>query len=1084
MKILKLRFKNLNSLAGEWSIDFSSPEYTSDGIFSISGPTGAGKSTILDAICLALYGRTPRLKNISKTTNEIMSRLTGVCLAEVVFETDAGRYRAYWSQRRARGKADGALQDPDHELSEADSGKILSSRLKSTRTLIDEKTGMDYDRFVQSMMLAQGGFAAFLQAAGSDRAPILEQITGTEIYSNISVHVFGRQRAEKSELDKLIAENRGIIFLSKEEKEEITKKLEVTEARKFLVTTERDKLDAAKKWLENIGRFNKELSDITREETILKIDLKESIPKRNIFQNAQKAAGLDGEYASLTALRNQQKDDISVLKNLQLRTPELITEMETAKKAYEEAEKKYSDAKKQNEVLLKLITEVRSVDQAVEQARVNLKGTKESLAGLKADREKETVRKKNLEKSSAELNNEKESIDIYLKDKSSDSGLITDLEGIREKASALAESRKLLSDASKKLELLFKSSKTKIAEREENAKKTELADEQLKIVVDNIKKAGNEIKRLLGDKSLSEYQELKDNLIIHIAELKKVADFKTERTLLEDDKPCPLCGSLQHPYAKGNIPATTEAESQLARLINLIKAAEKLNERISILREKEKESGESAAHMRKNLAILSEQQLNIEQVIKEQTEYLGSCEEKQGRHLSGLAGILGIYGITQVPADQEGIKKLISSLEIRKDAFIAKDRRREEIDRNILSIQAEIKECIAITNIKEADIEVKTKELEKLQSSLSLLTARRTELFGSKIVDEEEAKSKIEVQKTEESKNKSLERLDHSRHIYEENINRKAELKSLSDGRRAKLEKVEKEFNRLFTEAGFENEDNFKSYRLSPGEREKLELRIKELDTRKTALSARKSDCENRLREERSKNLTTEEYDVVTSRLNDVNSSLTVISQETGALNQKITDDNIARVRGEEIAGRIEFQTAVFNRWDRLCSLIGSADGRKYRNFAQGLTLEIMIIHANNQLAKLSDRYLLIRDKNEPLELNVLDNYQAGEIRSTKNLSGGESFIVSLALALGLSHMAGRNVRVDSLFLDEGFGTLDEETLETALATLASLRQDGKMIGVISHVGALKERVSTQIIVKPVREGRSIITGPGCREII
>ena len=131
----------------------------------------------------------------------------------------------------------------------------------------------------------------------------------------------------------------------------------------------------------------------------------------------------------------------------------------------------------------------------------------------------------------------------------------------------------------------------------------------------------------------------------------------------------------------------------------------------------------------------------------------------------------------------------------------------------------------------------------------------------------------------------------------------------------------------------------------------------------------------------------------------------------------------------------------------------------------------------------MSDRYILVRDGVEPLELNVIDNYQAGEIRSTKNLSGGESFIASLALSLGLSSMASRNVRVDSLFLDEGFGTLDEDALETALETLSGLQQDGKLIGIISHVPALKERIGTQIQVESGSSGRSCLSGPGCRRV-
>ncbi len=141
----------------------------------------------------------------------------------------------------------------------------------------------------------------------------------------------------------------------------------------------------------------------------------------------------------------------------------------------------------------------------------------------------------------------------------------------------------------------------------------------------------------------------------------------------------------------------------------------------------------------------------------------------------------------------------------------------------------------------------------------------------------------------------------------------------------------------------------------------------------------------------------------------------------------------------------------------------------------------MMIHHANQQLQKLSDRYLLIRNNDaKSLEFNVIDDYQAGEIRSTKNLSGGESFIVSLALALGLSQMASKRVRIDSLFLDEGFDTLDEESLDTALGALASLQQDGKLIGVISHVPALKERISAQIQVTRQTGGRSLISGPGC----
>jgi len=126
----------------------------------------------------------------------------------------------------------------------------------------------------------------------------------------------------------------------------------------------------------------------------------------------------------------------------------------------------------------------------------------------------------------------------------------------------------------------------------------------------------------------------------------------------------------------------------------------------------------------------------------------------------------------------------------------------------------------------------------------------------------------------------------------------------------------------------------------------------------------------------------------------------------------------------------------------------------------------------------MTDRYILIQDTTMPLTMHVIDTWQGGVVRTVKNLSGGEVFLVSLALALGLSGMASQNVRVDSLFLDEGFGTLDNDTLETALSALSSLEQEGKLIGIISHVPALQERIPVRISIEKGTNGTSRIILP------
>ena len=201
--------------------------------------------------------------------------------------------------------------------------------------------------------------------------------------------------------------------------------------------------------------------------------------------------------------------------------------------------------------------------------------------------------------------------------------------------------------------------------------------------------------------------------------------------------------------------------------------------------------------------------------------------------------------------------------------------------------------------------------------------------------------------------------------------------------------------------------------------------------------------------------------------------------QRLGSLQERLDANNEKKAQAAKLREKREAQAARCRRWAALNELIGSADGKKFRNYAQELTFRRLILMANRQLAFMTDRYLLVHSKTEALTLNVIDRYQADAVRSSRNLSGGESFIVSLALALGLAQMASRNVRVDSVFLDEGFGTLDEESLGTALDMLASLRRKGKMIGIISHVQAVRDRVGLQIRVSPKGNGKSAISGPG-----
>ncbi|UXJ04128.1 SbcC/MukB-like Walker B domain-containing protein [Morganella morganii] len=180
----------------------------------------------------------------------------------------------------------------------------------------------------------------------------------------------------------------------------------------------------------------------------------------------------------------------------------------------------------------------------------------------------------------------------------------------------------------------------------------------------------------------------------------------------------------------------------------------------------------------------------------------------------------------------------------------------------------------------------------------------------------------------------------------------------------------------------------------------------------------------------------------------------------------RLTADDNLRVQQRDLLDKItRHQQDVTDR-SRLNMLIGSADGAKFSRFAQGLTLDYLIHLANRRLEKLHGRYVLQRKTADSLELQITDTWQADTQRDTKTLSGGETFLVSLALALALSDLVSHKTQIESLFLDEGFGTLDQETLDIALDALDNLNATGKTIGVISHIEAMKERIAVQISVR------------------
>ncbi len=1093
MKILKLSFENLNSLQGRWEIDFSDRDFTDAGIFAITGPTGAGKSTILDAICLALYGRSPRLESISQSANEIMSKGSARCGAEVLFEAGGSRYLCTWSQRRARGVADGKLQSQSHELARVypdDSAELITKRIDEVKAQLIEVTGMDFTRFTRSMLLAQGNFAAFLHASPDEKAPILEQITGTELYSDISKKVHEIHRREEASLLNLRGqlENEADDILSQEEVRGVEEQLDATRKQVEQLTGAREIALKEAEHLRAVDRYRAEIERIKEEQINHSEFIAAFEADRLRLEAAKRALKVSHIYEKLQTLKRDAIAEKATIADTKGKLEVASIEHSRLSGRFDIATKEAEDASNQLQRLKEVTGRVREIDRRIADLKERISKLDNDLTEISQASLTNSHQLASFHQELSQSNSYKVELEEYLNENRRDQQLKSELPLIQLTSTNLSRAKEKLNP--------------RIKHQLEIQSRLELASSTLQKAIEssNITKedlgrlrraeemAREDLNRILAGKSRNQIELELEELRREILRIGTIEELQQRRSqLLIEGESCPLCGSIDHPFSVGvEPPNADQASSKLTEMERLIEEIEDASEKIEELEVELRDLALTSAEREAQLEIATSRYQDIksqleaeDQVLEEATsDYNVLREELKGLILPYLSGQIEV-------ADDLDFDSFIHHLSDRSKRFFDAESKLSDLSKAIDELR------IRISRLEAVELSYhgrrQSAELQKSQeTNLLLVTAdERLTLFGERDPDQEE---QLALNRVEDA-NRELKRLEVSVVRSNDQI---SQLKGKIENIDSNLQRTQSEItitsidvtNKL-TEEGFADEGDFLSWLISQSEVDELEIRKDELASTSLRLSTQLQGHQESLAHFEKLLTTDESLEEVVQRISALNFDLNQLRIDESALIAKMEANERFKARYQMLRQELEAQQLKFKRWQDLDRLIGSADGKKYRNFVQTLTFESLVRGANRQLQIMSDRYLLAVD-NRPerrLTLNVIDNFQAGEVRTTKNLSGGESFIVSLALALGLSAMLSGKMSVDSLFLDEGFGTLDEEALEAAIDALSSLQAQGKVVGIISHVQSLKDRISTQITVTPMRNGLSSISGPGCKRL-
>ena len=1073
MKIKKLILENINSLYGKWEIDFDAPEFRQSGIFAVTGKTGSGKSTILDAMCLALYGTTPRL---NKSSAEAVSKGCCECLCELTFLDTSGRewISTFAYEKVRQGGNKGKMKDkPLHRLS--CNGRTEAENTTSVRKMVEDITGMDPIRFCRAVLLAQGSFDAFLNA-GNDNGEILERITGTEIYSRIAAKLKERYDCEKNKLALIEAQFDGIRMMPEEEVRETEKQTEALGAELAGCTAEQNRLNGLLQKYQQMELHKKNLLHYDEAEKLLSEEERLFAPSRLRLEEGKRVLDADEKFRPYKELQIQQaREEIALGQNEQ-RLLEQVKHREESREKLAAAVLAAETYQKEFELLNQTLTKVRSLDTVIHGLTGSVASAGEKRAAeirgalqLRRDLALNRARLRSLEKNYSEAAS-------YLESHPRDGELPAVQKICLDKLEYIKKRSRELTEAAQKKAVFLREAAALQKKQQAQEERLQEETEKMERISSGKMQAEEQLSRLLEGSTREHWEKLYAKQEQCCRQALLLRSLEEHRQQLRDGEPCPLCGAKEHPFALENMPEVEKENRELDALKKRLSRISEAEKQLQQIRGELENISNEKLRSQGGLELLKLQADVKQQEILSQKQAADQLEEELRKAEQQMDEILLPCGLSW---DKEKfllsaeLTERINDFAACRSASALFEQQRQELQEEALRLQSALKfqreHCRRFRAEWMAQREIWQNTVRK-----------RQELFGSK----DPGKESLEAEK---KRNSLASDTENARCTFaeinancartEEEISR---LKKSISERHEELFHAQQNFLDACSAAGV-TEEVFYASVLEKEELARLSARDADLKGRRSQLTENRKNSEKAaaeleafLKDQQSREALAVLVEEAAVRIQERNQTL-------GALKEKLRQHEEGKRRMADQHAKLLEQQNVMALWTKMYDLIGVKD--KFQRFAQGITLEHLLVLANIELEKFNGRYRLLRSRKEELGIDVADKDQGDEIRSCKTLSGGERFLISLALALGLSRMAGEKIRVDSLFLDEGFGTLDAETLDTALEALSNLRNRGKLVGVISHVAAFSEKIPCMIEVSKSGGGRSTLRGPGVRSL-